>query len=93
MSKEIKDILHEVAEIVEKKEHDYGSAFDRACELLGPTYASGKIYEKTMRIITLTQSQARVENEGLDDALRDCIGYCALYLRRRSNDERTTDVD
>jgi len=78
--KEAKDILLEVADIIAAKNKDYDGAFSKAYKRIGPSYAAGKIYEKTERIITLTQQPPAVENEGLEDALKDCIGYCALYL-------------
>lgn len=81
----ITEIFADVARIVLQKDHDYNHAFDRACDMMGNMYAAGKVYEKTMRIITLTHKQALVSNEGLEDALKDCIGYCALYLNRLQN--------
>lgn len=81
-----KEILETVHATIQKKNHDYGNAFDKACDLLGENYAAGKIYEKTMRIITLSKEEAQVEGEGLKDALMDCIGYCTLYLNRLANE-------
>ena len=78
----ISEILNRVGEVVSRKNHDYDHAFDKACDLLGPSYAAGKIYEKTSRIITLSHSEPLVVGESLKDALEDCIGYCALYLNR-----------
>lgn len=82
-----KQIFESVHSTIQKKNHDYNNAFDKACERLGDTYAVGKIYEKTERIITLSQDEAMVEGEGLKDALEDCIGYCTLYLNRLANKE------
>lgn len=79
----IEKIAKEVTDTVAKKNTDYDHAFDKAFNRIGPMYAAGKIYEKTERIITLSGQEACVEDEGLDDALRDNIGYCLLYLNAR----------
>lgn len=82
----IPQILAEMGEVIEKKNHDYDHAFDKSCDMFTNIYAASKIYEKTMRIVTLTKEPPQVAGEGLKDAIRDCIGYCALYLNRLSQE-------
>lgn len=82
-----RQILSEVADILEQKNHDYGGAFDLAFDEIGPMYAVGKIFEKYRRINTLSKTEAHVKGEGLKDALQDCIGYCARYLNRLEQPE------
>ena len=75
----INAICSQVASTIEKKNADYGGAFSEAMRLF-QDYAPSKIYEKFKRIHNLSHAPNRVENEGLRDALLDCMGYCALYL-------------
>ena len=84
---EIPEILADIAAIVKKKDADYGRAFDMACANFGNSYAASKIFEKMCRIVKLTKCPPEVESEALEDSLRDCIGYCALYLRRLSQEK------
>lgn len=78
------EMFSNIAHVLVKKNHDYNHAFDKAYNRMGRMYAASKVYEKTERIITLTKTDAQVEEEGLADALMDNIGYCALYLNRIS---------
>lgn len=73
-------LLSNIGDTIRKKNHDYNNAFAEAFAEIGPMYAVGKIFEKYKRIKTLSQTDAAVTNEGLRDALADCIGYCALYI-------------
>lgn len=75
----IKRELNDIASLIEKKNADYGDAFAEASGMFRD-YPQSKIYEKTKRIIQLSSQDNAVPGEGLRDALRDCIGYCALYL-------------
>ena len=84
----IEKIAKEIVDIVKKKNTDYDHAFDKAFKRIGQMYAAGKIYEKTERIITLSGQEACVEDEGLDDALRDNIGYSLLYLNARRKQQK-----
>lgn len=68
-----------IADLIDKKNKDYGDAFAEATKLFRD-YPASKIYEKTKRIIQLSKDGNAVQGEGLTDALRDCIGYCVLYL-------------
>lgn len=82
MNDKIKEILSEVEQTISRKNKDYDNAFDKSCDMFTNTYAASKIYEKTMRVITLTKQPPAVIGESLEDALMDCIGYCTLYLNR-----------
>lgn len=76
----IKAICDNVAAIVAAKNEDYNGAFARRYEKRGASYAVDKIGEKCDRIEHLSFNANKVDGETLKDALRDCMGYCALYL-------------
>lgn len=68
-----------IADLIEKKNTDYGSAYETATKMFRD-YRQSKIFEKFMRINTLSHQENQVEGEGIKDALRDIIGYSVLYL-------------
>lgn len=82
MTKEsIEQKLNEVSEILIKKNKDYGQAsFD-----LGVNGNMVHIWDKSRRYRTLVENVVKnpesVPNfEGLEDTLRDLIGYCVIGL-------------
>ena len=77
----VESIALEIAELVEKKDKNYNHAFDEACERFGDVYAATKLFEKHKRIQNFMANDIECE-EGLDDSLRDLIGYSLLLLRR-----------
>lgn len=89
----IKKIFEDVADIIEKKNHDYDHAFDKSVDMDGYGYAASKILEKAHRIHTLSHTEGMVQGESLKDALKDCIGYCALYLDRIDRDEKREEEE
>lgn len=82
-----------MSDIIEKKNHDYDHAFDKSVDMDGYGYAASKILEKAHRIHTLSHTEGMVQGESLKDALKDCIGYCALYLDRIDRDEKREEEE
>lgn len=76
----IEKLVETIVETIKKKNHDYDNAFAEAYGEIGCMYAVGKIFEKYKRINTLSRSKGEVADDPLEDALKDCIGYCLLYL-------------
>lgn len=88
MDKEsIKKITDEVTEILLKKNQDYGGAsFD-----LGLNGNMVHLWDKVSRYRSLIQNSQTVPNfEGIDDTLRDIIGYAIIGLHIL-NDESLGD--
>lgn len=85
-----KDILIECLELYKKKNNDYGNSFDKGCEVIGPAYAVGRIYDKCNRLIELSKPDkiARVD-ESLEDTLKDMANYCIMYISyiRRTDEQ------
>jgi len=77
----LRHITEQVIQIVLKKNHDYGNAWQRH------DYSwILRIVDKLYRVETLADGrQALVLNESIEDTLRDVIGYSLLgllYLRK-----------
>ena len=70
----------ECVELYAKKNHDYGNSFDKGCDAIGPAYATGRIYNKVDRLITITKTESEVKDESVEDTLKDLACYSLMYL-------------
>lgn len=76
----IKEIAIEVAELVEKKNRDYGNSFDKTLEEYGDTAYFLRIEDKLSRLKSLSKKDAPEINESIEDTLKDIIGYTLLMI-------------
>ena len=72
-------------ELYIKKNHDYGDSFTKAMNTLGMSYAVGKLLDKMNRLIAIygKEAERRIEDETLDDTLRDMANYALMTLAFR----------
>lgn len=80
---EFMEILVPVAELLKKKNTDYGNSFDHTRHEFGPTAFLLRLDDKYNRLKTLTKQEAQVNNESIEDTILDIIGYCTLELLYR----------
>lgn len=88
MTKEsVDEVLNSVAEILVKKNADYGGAsFD-----LGINGNMVHIWDKARRFRSLVEKQMKGEKanfESLEDTLRDIIGYAVIGIHILENDKK-----
>lgn len=88
MTKEsVDEVLNSVAEILVKKNADYGGAsFD-----LGINGNMVHIWDKARRFRSLVEKQMKGEKanfESLEDTLRDIIGYAVIGIHILKNDKK-----
>ena len=76
-------ILEPVAELLKRKNTDYGNSFDNTRREFGPTAFLLRLDDKFNRIKTLAKHEAQVSDESIEDTISDIIGYCTLELRYR----------
>jgi len=76
-------ILQPIAELLERKNKDYGNSFDQLREKYGPVGFYIRVADKLNRIEQLDTNQAMVKDEAIEDTLNDLIGYCVLELAYR----------
>ena len=81
---EIKKIALEIAELVERKNHDYDNSFDKTMDKYGDTAYFLRIEDKLNRLINLSKKQAKVSDENVEDTLKDIIGYTLLMLNYKN---------
>ena len=81
----IKEIALEVAELVEKKNRDYGNSFDRTLGEYGDTAYFLRIEDKLSRLKSISKKEAAVIDESIEDTLKDIIGYTLLMINNKRN--------
>lgn len=84
----IKEIAVEVAELVEKKNKDYGNSFDKTLAEYGDTAYFLRIEDKLSRLKSLSKKEALVADESVEDTLKDIIGYTLLMINNKRNKEK-----
>lgn len=84
------EILQPIAELLAKKEHDYGSSYG----LLRTKYGSDsfliRLADKFNRLEVLTKHESQIKAESIEDTIQDIIGYCTLELRYRRDKANAT---
>ena len=83
----IKDIALEVAELVEKKNRDYGNSFDKTVNEYGDTAYFLRVEDKISRLKSLANRDAEVE-ESIEDTLKDIIGYTLLMINYKRSERK-----
>lgn len=80
MNSKFHEIAQEIATVLEKKDHDYGSKNMTEFGVLGGVV---RISDKTERLKNLVKKEAKVSEETLEDTLLDLAGYAILMLKLR----------
>ncbi len=78
---EFMEILKPVADLLKRKNTDYGGSYDELRGMFGPEAFLIRLYDKFARLKTLTAQKAQVDDESIEDTIKDIIGYCTLELR------------
>ena len=79
---EIVTIAKEIAELVEKKDKDYNSAFSKTLKEYGNVAYFLRIDDKLNRLKSLLLDNKDAEvNESVEDTLKDIVGYTLLMLK------------
>ena len=79
---EIVNIAKEIAELVEKKDKDYNSAFSKTLKEYGNVAYFLRIDDKLNRLKNLMLNNNNAEvNESVEDTLKDIVGYSLLMLK------------
>lgn len=84
-------ILAELQKLHSAKNHDYGNSFTDLFKECGMIYAYGHLKEKLNRIKSLTDSEAQVNGEKLEDSLKDLASYAIMTLVELRSKDNGTD--
>lgn len=74
------NILLEMRELYEKKNHDYGNSFNDTIEEFGFTPAIARINEKLERVKQMLKGEDMFIDESMRDNLIDIANYCVLTV-------------
>ena len=91
--KEFVSICGEMAELYDAKNWDYGDSFGKSFQEWGMPMACIRLTDKLNRLCALTKSgEQRVQDERIEDTLRDLANYSIMTLielerRKRAQDE------
>ena len=80
LSGNFKEIALEVADIVERKNSDYGNSFEKTINEYGNTAYYLRTEDKLSRLKSLDKKDRKVLDESKIDTLKDIIGYTLLML-------------
>lgn len=69
-----------MAELFEKKNHDYGDSFEKIFNDYGLLSSVIRIRDKIGRIETLMEKEAKVIDESIEDSLLDLATYSIMTL-------------
>lgn len=96
---EVKDFIfetHRCINLYAHKNKDYGNSFDKGMDTIGMSYGVGRLFDKTNRLITLTNSkQQQVKDESIDDTLRDlaCYSIMMLVYRKKEIENKQKEIN
>ena len=91
--KEFVSICGEMADLYAAKNWDYGDSFGKSFQEWGMPMACIRLTDKLNRLCALTKSgEQRVQDERIEDTLRDLANYSIMTLielerRKREQDE------
>ena len=74
------DILQEMQELYNKKNHDYGNSFSDTIKEFGLVPAVARINDKMQRLKQLVKGEKMQVNESMKDTLMDMANYCVLTI-------------
>lgn len=81
-------ILQPIAELLQKKNTDYGDSYKKLRNEYGAVAFHVRIADKLSRIKQLDSADAQVKEESRRDTLNDIIGYCALEIAYMDGDSK-----
>lgn len=85
MSKSYADVIVELNDIYQAKNHDYGDSFAKSIKEFGRLAFVVRASDKTERLKSLVHGDALVD-ESFEDTVKDLANYCIMYLMEVDDD-------
>lgn len=89
---DFKEICKSMIATYVKKNHDYGSSFDKSLDKFGIVAAVVRIGDKMNRIESLAGKKAQVTDESIRDTLVDMANYCVMTVMWLDNQKKTCNL-
>ena len=80
MNGNIHRITEELKQMYIKKNTDYDNAFKKVWEEHGDLSLLIRLKDKMYRLENLIENERKVEDETIEDTIKDIAGYCVLRL-------------
>ena len=80
-------VVNELKDVYKKKNHDYGDSFAILYKKFGLQSVVIRLWDKLLRLETLTKEDAEVKNESIQDTLKDMANYCIMTLAEMKKGE------
>ena len=74
------DITANMAKTYAAKNHDYGNSFDKSLDKFGIVASIVRMGDKMNRIESLTNKEAKVNDESIKDTLLDLANYAIMTV-------------
>lgn len=74
------EIVKELHNIYERKNHDYGNSFSILYQKFGLKSVIIRLYDKLLRLETLCEKESEVKDESIEDTLKDMANYAIMAL-------------
>lgn len=87
VNESFKSITNEMAELLIKKNNDYGNSATDTYRKHGDISYLIRLTDKMNRLNSLIgeKREILITNESLDDTIKDIMGYCVLWIRDRKD--------
>lgn len=83
-----RSIAEEMADVVSRKNADYGNSYFKLRNEWGPMSFGARLGDKYYRLTNLLHGHKPQVDESVEDTIRDIIGYCLLELAYRKIETR-----
>lgn len=77
---EFRQVVSELGEIYQNKNHDYGDSFAAILHDFGLISTVIRLWDKVLRLQTLSQRDAKVKDESIEDTLMDIANYAIMTV-------------
>lgn len=78
--KKFREIVNELADLYEKKNHNYGDSFGKLYEDLGPIAGLVPLHNKLDRLTNLIKNNDKNHFESIEDNFKDLANYAIMNL-------------
>lgn len=85
---EYKQVVKELEDVYIKKNHDYGDSFAIILKRFGLKSTVIRLWDKLMRLETLCKKEAKVQDEGIEDTLKDLANYAIMTVAEMRRNSR-----
>lgn len=89
----IKPTADEIVKLLEVKNKAYGSSTDMTYNIFGLNSYLVRMYDKINRLANLTNNGGKVNDESIEDTLRDLAGYSILALVQLKSETECYEAD